>query len=69
MWSSPNQATLSGKQAREGVAQVTGMVRASILYQPEGGGGFRGLRARASALRSRGRASTVPRSVRPGASA
>ena len=35
------QATLSGKQAREGVAQVTGMVRASILYQPEGGGGLR----------------------------
>ena len=34
------QATLSGKQAREGVAQVTGMVRASILYQPEGGGGL-----------------------------
>lgn len=35
------QATLSGKQAREGAAQVTGMVRASILYQPEGGGGLR----------------------------
>ena len=35
------QATLSGKQAREGSAQVTGMVRASILYQPEGGGGLR----------------------------
>ncbi|WP_251316980.1 DUF3794 and LysM peptidoglycan-binding domain-containing protein [Flintibacter muris] len=35
------QATISGKQAREGVAQVTGMVRASILYQPEGGGGLR----------------------------
>lgn len=35
------QATLSSKQAREGLAQVTGMVRASILYQPEGGGGVR----------------------------
>ena len=35
------QATLSGKQAREGSAQVTGMVRAAILYQPEGGGGLR----------------------------
>ncbi len=35
------QATLSGKQAKEGMAQVTGMVRASILYQPEGGGGLR----------------------------
>lgn len=35
------QATLSGKQAREGAAQVTGMVRACILYQPEGGGGLR----------------------------
>ena len=35
------QAMLSGKQAREGVAQVTGMVRAVILYQPEGGGGLR----------------------------
>ena len=35
------QATISGKQAREGSAQVTGMVRASILYQPEGGGGLR----------------------------
>ena len=35
------QATLSGKQAREGTAQVTGMVRACILYQPEGGGALR----------------------------
>ncbi|MEY8403389.1 SPOCS domain-containing protein [Oscillospiraceae bacterium 44-34] len=35
------QATLSGKQAREGAAQVTGMVRACILYQPEGSGGLR----------------------------
>ena len=35
------QATVSGKQAREGSAQVAGMVRASILYQPEGGGGLR----------------------------
>lgn len=35
------QATLSGKQAMEGMAQISGMVRASILYQPEGGGGMR----------------------------
>lgn len=35
------QATLSGKQAREGLAQVTGMVRAVILYQPEGAAGLR----------------------------
>jgi len=35
------QATLSSKQAREGSAQVSGMVRASILYQPEGAGGLR----------------------------
>lgn len=35
------QATLSGKQAKEGMAQVTGMVRACILYQPEGGSGLR----------------------------
>lgn len=39
------QATLSGKQAREGAAQVTGMVRASVLYQPEGGGGLRRMEA------------------------
>ncbi len=35
------QATLSGKQTREGLAQVTGMVRAVILYQPEGASGLR----------------------------
>lgn len=35
------QATLNGKQAREGMAQVTGMVRASVLYQPEGASGLR----------------------------
>ena len=35
------QATLSGKQAREGTAQVTGMVRAVLLYQPEGAGSLR----------------------------
>ena len=35
------QATLTGKQAREGSVQVTGTVRAFILYQPEGGGGLR----------------------------
>lgn len=39
------QATLGGKQVREGAAQVTGMVRASILYQPEGGGGLRRVEA------------------------
>ena len=39
------QAVLSGKQARDGMAQVTGMVRASILYQPEGGGGLRRMEA------------------------
>lgn len=35
------QATLSGKQARAGMACVTGMVRVSVLYQPEGGAGLR----------------------------
>lgn len=30
------QSVLSGKQAREGAAVVSGMVRAVILYQPEG---------------------------------
>lgn len=35
------QATLSGKQAKEGAAAVTGMVRVSILYQPESGTGLR----------------------------
>ncbi len=35
------QAALTGKQARDGMAQVSGAVRASILYQPEGGGGLR----------------------------
>ena len=44
------QATISGKQAREGVAQVTGMVRASILYQPEGGGGLRRFSPRGDGL-------------------
>ena len=39
------QAMLSGKQAREGAVQVTGVVRASILYQPEGGGGLRRMEA------------------------
>ena len=34
------QATLSGKQAREGAAVVSGTVRACVLYQPEGGGGL-----------------------------
>ena len=35
------QATLSGKQAGSGMATVSGMVRVSVLYQPEGGGGLR----------------------------
>ncbi len=35
------QAHLTGKQAKEGMAQVSGAVRAAILYQPEGGGGLR----------------------------
>ena len=35
------QATLSGKQAREDLAVVNGMVRVAILYQPEGGSGLR----------------------------
>ena len=35
------QAILSGKQAREGLAVVSGTVRAVVLYQPEGGGGLR----------------------------
>lgn len=35
------QATLSGKQAKNGSAVVSGMVRASILYQPEDGAGLR----------------------------
>ena len=39
------QATLSGKQAREGAAQVSGVVRTVILYQPEGGGGLRRMEA------------------------
>ena len=30
------QAVLTGKQAREGLAVVSGLVRAWILYQPEG---------------------------------
>ena len=34
------QATLSGKQAREGAAAVSGTVRAVVLYQPEEGGGL-----------------------------
>ncbi len=35
------QATLSSKAAKEGMAVVTGMVRAVILYQPEGSAGLR----------------------------
>lgn len=35
------QAMLTGKQAHEGLASVSGVVRAVILYQPEGGGSLR----------------------------
>lgn len=35
------QAGLNGKQAKEGMAQASGTVRAVILYQPEAGGGLR----------------------------
>ncbi len=35
------QAALSAKQAGSGVATVSGMVRVSVLYQPEGGSGLR----------------------------
>ena len=35
------QAALNGKQAKEGMAQASGTVRAVILYQPEAGGGLR----------------------------
>lgn len=56
------QAVLSSKQAREGMAIITGMVRAVILYQPEGGGGLRRMevglpftcQAEASGLTERG---------------
>ena len=39
------QATLNGKQAREGAAAVSGSVRAVLLYQPEEGGGLRRMEA------------------------
>ncbi|MCI8422902.1 MAG: DUF3794 domain-containing protein [Lawsonibacter sp.] len=39
------QAALTSKQAREGIAAVSGTVRAVILYQPEGGGGLRRIEA------------------------
>ena len=35
------QAVLTGKQARDGAAMVSGMVKAAILYQPEEGSGLR----------------------------
>ena len=35
------QAYLGTKQAKDGMASVTGMVRAAILYQPEGASGWR----------------------------
>ena len=31
------QATLNGKQARDGLAEASGSVRAVVLYQPEEG--------------------------------
>ena len=63
------QATLSGKQAKEGLAQVSGMVRANILYQPEGGGGLRKIevglpftcQAEAPGLTERGTVLACPR--------
>lgn len=39
------QAALNGKQAKEGMAQASGTVRAVILYQPEAGGGLRRMEA------------------------
>ncbi len=34
------QASLNGKQVRDGLAEVSGTVRAVVLYQPEEGGGL-----------------------------
>ena len=39
------QATLNGKQARDGLAEASGSVRAVVIYQPEEGGGLRRLEA------------------------
>ena len=39
------QAALNGKQAKEGMAQASGTVRAVVLYQPEAGGGLRRMEA------------------------
>ena len=39
------QATLNGRQARAGAAEVSGSVRAVVLYQPEEGSGLRRLEA------------------------
>lgn len=63
------QATLSGKQAKEGMAVVNGMVRVAILYQPEGGGGLRRMemglpftcQAEAPGLTERGTVLACPR--------
>ncbi len=63
------QAVLSGKQAKEGLAQVTGAVKAVILYQPEGGGGLRRVevslpftcQAEAPGLTDRGMVAAWPR--------
>ena len=35
------QAILTGKQARKGIAEVEGTIKAVILYQPESGTGLR----------------------------
>ena len=44
------QAALNGKQAKEGMAQASGTVRAVILYQPEAGGGLRRMEARQASV-------------------
>lgn len=63
------QAMLTGKQVREGMALVTGKVRAYILYQPEAGGGMRRMevslpftcQAEAPGLTDTGTVSACPR--------
>lgn len=63
------QATLSGKQARDDLAAVTGMVRAVILYQPEESDGMRRMeialpftcQAEARGLTDRGMVLATPR--------
>ena len=63
------QAMLTGKQAKEGAAQVTGLVRAAILYQPEGAPGLGRMevglpftcQAEAPGLTDRGQVQASPR--------